>query len=604
MVYLQVESLTKSYGDRLLFGDISLTVERGEKVGLVARNGAGKTTLMRILAGEEDYDSGTITTRSGLKIGYLSQQPPFDDSRTLIENVVENPSDTPVHDDVDSRNERRDKAVALLHKLKVDNFEALPGQCSGGQLKRAAIVRLIVSEPDMLLLDEPTNHLDIEMVEWLENYLATQKTTLLMVTHDRYFLDRVCNRILEIDRQALFSYSGNYDYYLEKRRDRLEREGAELAKVKNLLRTELEWMRRQPQARGSKAKYRIDNFYDLQARSRVRYEERDAAPDVKSSYIGSKVFEAEHVSKAYGDKVILNDWSYTFARGDKIGIVGDNGVGKTTFVRMLLGREAPDAGTIEVGQTVRWGYYSQQGEVEFDRRKRVIDAVREIAEEVAIDDKTRLTAPQFLNRFLFTVLDQQKYIHSLSGGELRRLNLAVTLMRSPNFLVFDEPTNDLDLPTLAVLEEYLLGFKGCVIVVSHDRFFLDRIANHLFVFRGNGVVEDFPGNYSQLRASDRLKSAEQAAQAKAVAKANATPKQPRTPKPRKGLSFAQKREKEQIEQRLPQLEQEKNTLEQQMSSGTLSSEHLMAAAARIAEVIKQIDADEMRLLELMEIEEG
>lgn len=604
MVYLQVESLTKSYGDRLLFGDISLTVERGEKVGLVARNGAGKTTLMRILAGEEDYDSGTITTRSGLKIGYLSQQPWFDDHKTLLENVVADDAGVLVREDYYDRDERRDKAVALLHKLKVDNFEALSGQCSGGQLKRAAIVRLIVSEPDMLLLDEPTNHLDIEMVEWLENYLATQKTTLLMVTHDRYFLDRVCNRILEIDRQTLFSYSGNYDYYLEKRRERLEREGAELAKVKNLLRTELEWMRRQPQARGGKARYRIDNFYDLQARSRVRYEDRDAAPDVKSSYIGSKIFEAEHVSKAFGDKVILRDWTYVFARGDKIGIVGDNGVGKTTFVKMLLGREAPDAGTIEVGQTVRWGYYSQQGEVEFDRRKRVIDAVREIAEEVDIDDKTRLTAPQFLNRFLFTVPDQQKYIHSLSGGELRRLNLAVTLMRSPNFLIFDEPTNDLDLPTLAVLEEYLLGFRGCVIVVSHDRFFLDRIANHLFVFRGDGVVEDFPGNYSQLRASDRLKSAGQAAQAKAAAKVTVASKPPRTPRQRKGLSYAQKREKEQIEQRLPELEQEKITLERQMSSGTLKNEQLMEAAARIAEVMKLIDDDEMRLLELMEIEEG
>lgn len=603
MVYLQVESLSKSYGDRLLFGDISLTIERGEKVGLVARNGAGKTTLLRILAGEEDYDDGVITTRSGLKIGYLSQQPPFEEDKSVLENVVG--VSLPAHEyDYDSGNERRDKAVALLHKLKVDCIDALPGTCSGGQLKRAAIVRLIVSEPDMLLLDEPTNHLDIEMVEWLENYLATQKTTLLMVTHDRYFLDRVCNRILEIDRQTIFSYSGNYDYYLEKRRDRIEREGAELARVRNLLRTELEWMRRQPQARGSKARYRIDNFYDLQARSRVRFTERDAAPDVKSSYIGSKIFEAEGVCKAFGDKVILKDWSYIFARGDKIGIVGDNGVGKTTFVNMLLGRVAPDSGSIDVGQTVRWGYYSQRGEVEFDSRKRVIDAVREIAEDVAIDDRTRLSAPQFLNRFLFTVPDQQKYIHSLSGGELRRLNLAVTLMRSPNFLIFDEPTNDLDLPTLAVLEEYLLNFKGCVIVVSHDRFFLDRIANHLFVFRGNGIVEDFPGNYSQLRASDRLRSAEEAARAKTVNRSKAPAKSVRTLRQRKGLTFAQKREKEQIEQRLPLLEEEKHDLERLMSSGTLPGDRLMEASVRISELIGQIDADELRLLELMEIEEN
>ncbi len=475
---------------------------------------------------------------------------------------------------------------------------------SRGQLKRAAIARVLLQESEMLIMDEPTNHLDIDMVEWIEKYLSTQKMTLLMVTHDRYFLDNVCNRILEIESRALYSYQGNYDYYLTKHDERLANRSAELVKVRNLLRKEQEWMRRQPQARGSKAKYRIDAFYDLKERSRQSQENDSVNPLIESSYIGSKIFEAYNVSKSYGDKRILNDWSYTFARYDKIGIVGGNGVGKTTFLRMLLGEEEPDSGHFDIGTTVKWGYYNQGEICTLDKRKKVIDAAREIAEEIRVNDKKRLSAAQFLNHFLFSVPDQQKYIYNLSGGELRRLNLAVTLMRNPNFLIFDEPTNDLDILTLSILEEYIANFKGCVIVVSHDRFFLDRIAEHIFVFRGDGVVEDFPGNYSQWRHVEQLRIQQQrdVALAKTTATASQSERQrKRTPK---GLSYKENKEKEELEALLPRLETRRNLLEQQMSSGTLSTDELLHAGEEIQRIISDIDRAETRLLELMEKEES
>lgn len=589
--YLQVEDLEKAFGADLLFSGLSLTINKGDKVGLIARNGAGKSTLLRILAGEEDYAKGIVSYAKDLKTGYLSQVPVFLPDIPVLQAVV------PPHADDDWGAE--DRARQLLHRLGVTDFNALPANMSGGQLKRAAIARVLLLEPHFLMLDEPTNHLDVETIEWLEDYLSTRNTTLLMVTHDRWFLDRVCTRIVEIDRHQLYSYDGNYDYYLAKRDERMEQMGAELAKVRNLLRKELDWMRRQPQARAGKAKYRIDAFYDLQQRSKVNLQQQQVTVAVKGSYIGSKIFEAHNVSKAYGDKVILKDWNYTFARYDKIGIVGPNGVGKTTLLRMLLGELKPDSGHFDIGQTVRFGYYSQQGISNLDPSKKVIDAVREIAEEVWLNSKTRLSVSQFLCHFLFSVPDQQKYINKLSGGEKRRLNLALTLMRQPNFLVFDEPTNDLDILTLSILEDYLAAFEGCVIVVSHDRFFLDRIAGHLFVLKGNGEIEDFPGNYSTYRELERRREAEQKKQQKQN-EASETLRQRKQPRERKGLTFKDRREKESLEKELPQLETERDALEKQMSSGTMTGAEIVKAGERMQELTDAIDAAEMRLLELME----
>lgn len=592
--FLQVDSLAKSYGDNLLFADVSFSLSQGDKVGLIARNGAGKSTLLRILAGEEGYDSGVITFARGVSVGFLSQEPRFDPERSILDNVMP----PAAADDWSAP----DRAREMLHRLGVDDFSASPAHMSGGQLKRAAIARVLLAEPQLLMLDEPTNHLDIETVEWLEGYLSTRRTTLLMVTHDRWFLDCVCNRIIEIDRQGVFSYEGNYDYYLTRRAERMEALGAELAKVRNLLRTEHEWMRRQPQARGHKAKYRVDAFHDLKQRSQVNLDQPEVSVAVKGSYIGSKIFEAKGVGKAFGDKVILRDWSYTFARYDKIGIVGPNGAGKTTLLRMLLGELAPDSGSFDIGQTVRWGYYSQKGIVPLEPGRRVIDAVRDIAEEVWLDEKTRLSASQFLNHFLFSVPDQQKYIERLSGGERRRLNLAVTLMRSPNFLIFDEPTNDLDILTLSILEDYLRRFHGCVIVVSHDRFFLDRIVNHLFVMRGDGAIEDFPGNYTQWRGHEKLRQERLEDSEKGGERRGAPAQRQRSRRESRGLTFAQRREKEGLETVLPALEKEKEELEARMSSGTMSSDEIVAAGERMALLIADIDEKEMRLLELMELD--
>ncbi|MDE7463200.1 MAG: ATP-binding cassette domain-containing protein [Muribaculaceae bacterium] len=597
--YLQIENLTKSIGDRILFADVTLGLYEGDKIGLIAQNGAGKTTFLNIIAGKEDYDSGNIVFRNGIRVGYLEQQPPFDPEQTLLDYA------TPLRRDSDDFN-GPDLARQMLFQFNLRDMEQKMGELSGGQVKKAALVKVLLSEPDLLILDEPTNHLDIEMIEWLENYLTRKRVTLLMVTHDRYFLDKVCDKIIEIDREQVFSYDGNFDYYLRKRQERMENLSAELAKVKNLLRTELEWMRRQPQARGSKAKYRIDNFHQLEKKSHINLSEKQVELNVSSSYIGSKIFEAHNVSKSFGDIKILDNWNYTFARYEKVGIVGNNGAGKSTFIKLLQGILSPDSGHFDIGQTVRFGYYSQEGMTDFDERKKVIDAVREIAETVKIDEKTTLTASQFLSHFLFTPATQQKYIHKLSGGERRRLYLATVLMRSPNFLILDEPTNDLDIVTLTVLEDYLVNFKGCVIVISHDRFFLDRIVDHLFVFKGDGIVRDFPGDYSTYRHCVReeekeRRQAEAAAAAPTAKEKTATPLKPKTERaPR--LSFKEKKEKEELEKHLPDLEKEKRELEETMSSGSMPPQEIVKAGERMQALIDEIDAAEMRLLELMEKE--
>ncbi len=591
--YLQIEGLTKSYGDRMLFADVTFGVYEGDKIGLIAQNGKGKSTLLNIISGKEDYDSGQVVFRNDLRVGYLEQYPEFDMSRSVMENIKQSGNKEEWNFE--------DMARQILTQLKITEFEQRMDCLSGGQVKRVALARVLLSKPDLLILDEPTNHLDIDMIEWLEKYLSRQRVTLLMVTHDRYFLDNVCNKIIEIDREQTYTYSGNYDYYLQKRDERMENLTAELAKVKNLLRTELDWMRRQPQARGSKAKYRIDNFYELEKRSKVNLTERNVSLSVESSYIGSKIFEAHSISKSYGDKVILKDWNYVFARYDKVGIVGDNGVGKSTFIKLLLGIEKPDSGQFEIGQTIRWGYYSQEG-IEFDDTKKVIDAVREIAESIKIDDKTTLSASQFLNHFLFSPESQQKYIYKLSGGERRRLYLATVLMRNPNFLILDEPTNDLDIITLSVLEDYLAKFKGCVIVVSHDRFFLDRIVDHLFVFEGDGVVKDFPGDYSTYRHCKEQEAKEKMAMENLSQQKAATVVTKPKREASNRLTYKEKKELEAINAELPLLEVEKKELEARMSSGTMTSEELIAAGVRMSELIEQIDEKELRCLELMEKE--
>lgn len=592
--YVQIEKLTKSYGDRILFSDLTLGIYQGNKIGLIAPNGAGKTTFLKILAGEEDYDSGNVVFRNDLKIGYLPQNPTYNPNQTPLENVL---AKIPPEKKVDYE----DKARKLLHQLKIENVDEPSGPLSGGQIKRLALISILIDDPDLLILDEPTNHLDIPIVEWLEGFLSKSNITLLMVTHDRYFLDNVCTRIMEIDREEVFFYEGNYSYYIEKRDERYKTLSAELEKVRNILRRELDWMRRQPQARATKAKYRIDNFYKLQDKSRINLNERKLNLGKGTDYIGSKIFEAKNVSKSFGNIKILDDWNYVFARYEKVGIVGNNGTGKTSFLRLLLGELNPDSGSIEVGTTVKWGYYSQTGMTGFDKNKKVIDAVREIAETVRIDDNTTISASQFLNRFLFTPETQQKYIHKLSGGELRRLNLATVLMRNPNFLILDEPTNDLDITTLSILEDYLANFKGCLIVVSHDRFFLDRISDHLFVFEGNGEVRDYPGNYSEYREFKNLLEKERVKEQKSVVPESKGKYNDRGKKVK--LTFKEKRELEELNDLLPKLEKEREELEILMSSGTLSHEDLIEKGRQIESLISQIDETEFRILELMEKDE-
>lgn len=590
--YLQIENLTKSHGDRMIFADVTFGINQGDKIALIAKNGTGKTTLLRCLAGTESADSGKITPRSGLKTGILEQTPQLPDDMT-VEDFVGND----------------DKLRRLLTQMEVFVTSQLIGNLSGGQRKRLALAKVIASEPDLLILDEPTNHLDIPTIEWLENYLTRSKVTLLMVTHDRYFLDRICDKIIEIDRTSLYVYEGNYANYLRRRRERIDGMSAELAKVKNTLRKEQEWMNRQPQARAGKAQYRIDAFHDLKKRSQIDLRERNVNLSVKSSYIGSKIFEASHVSKSFGDKCVLRDFNYIFSRYEKVGIVGRNGAGKSTFIKMLQGLVQPDSGHFDVGETVRFGYYSQEG-INFDGNKRVIDAITDLAEEIVVNDGVHYSPMQFLQHFLFTPVDQQKYISKLSGGERSRLHLASVLMRSPNFLILDEPTNDLDIVTLGILEEYLAEFKGCVIVISHDRFFLDSIADHLFVFEGDGIVKDFPGNYTEYRQwrdnRDREDKEARAAQANAAAKVPATESD--APRVSRGglerapkLTFKERKELESLTTEIDALTAEKAQLEAIFNSGEEIAD-IAEKSARYTEVSDLLDEKELRWLELSEKE--
>lgn len=616
-VYLQIEKLTKSVGDRMLFADVTFGINEGDKIGIVAKNGTGKSTLLSIIAGELDADSGTVTRRNDLRVAMLSQKPHFVGNPTVAEAALR--TDDPAAVCVRKYEEAlaagdpeviqqaahamdnlsawdyEDRLRQLLSRLRIDDLTARVDTLSGGQRKRVALASAIMSDPQLLILDEPTNHLDVEVIEWLENYLKRSRVTLLMVTHDRYFLDRVCNRIIEIDNHTIYTYDGNFDYYLRRRAERIEAMTAELARINNTLRREQEWMSRQPQARAGKAKYRIDAFYELKEKKNQGIRpEKDVNLSVDASYIGSKIFEARGISKRFGDKVILDDFSYTFARYEKVGIVGANGVGKSTFIKLLQGLIQPDAGTWDVGTTVRFGYYSQDG-IDFDSQKRVVDAIREKAEEVDTGEG-HLSPMQFLNRFLFSPADQQKYIHTLSGGELCRLHLATVLMMRPNFLVLDEPTNDLDIVTLGILEEYLAEFKGCLIVISHDRYFLDNIVDHLFVMEGNGIVKDFPGTYTEY-AAWRDEQAAEAARAARVEKPVERPRVQRAPK----MSFKQRREFEQLTAELDELNAEKSRLEGVFNSGD-TIDDVAALSARYEEVKDLIDEKEMRWLELSELE--
>lgn len=618
--FLQIEGLTKSYGDRMLFADVTFGINEGDKIGIVAKNGTGKSTMLRIIAGEEAPDSGTVTARSGLRIGYLPQLPVYRPGTTVLDACLM--ADTPAAkavgayrkalasgDDmlIAEATHRMDEASAwnfedrltqLLAQLRINDTSQPMDHLSGGQRKRVALAATLLDEPSMLILDEPTNHLDLDVIEWLEAYLTKSRATLLMVTHDRYFLDRVCNRIIEIDRQELFSYDGNFEYYLRRREERYEAMAAELDRVRNTLRRETEWMRRQPQARAGKAKYRIDAYHDLRKRSMVNLSERKVNLDVDSSYIGSKIFEAEHISKSFGDKVILRDFSYVFARYEKLGIIGRNGAGKSTFIKMLMGLVDQDGGRWNVGETVRFGYYSQEG-MEFDPDKRVIDAITDYAEEVSVNDGgARYSPMQWLKRFMFEPSEQQKYIRTLSGGERCRLQLATVLMRSPNFLILDEPTNDLDIMTLGILEEYLAEFKGCLIVISHDRFFLDSIVDHLFVLDGTGEVYDFPGNYTEWRAWEDERQRDTEASSKPTAAEPVREKQRSEPE-RQKLTFKERREFESLEAELEDLNDEKSQLEALFNSGA-SSEEIASASVRYQAVMQALDEKEMRWLELSE----
>lgn len=622
--FLQIENLTKSYGDRLLFADVTFGINEGDKIGLIAKNGMGKTTLLRCIAGQESVDSGTVTFTSGLRMGFLEQSPQLDDHLTVTEACLQ--ADSAVTqairtyeealasgDDariaaaseaMDAANawDYEDRLRQMLSQLGITDLNKPVGQLSGGQRKRVALAKVILEEPQLVLLDEPTNHLDIESIEWLESFLQRSRVALLMVTHDRYFLDRVCTRIIEIDRSRIFSYEGNYDNYLRRRRERIEAMTAELAKVKNTLRREQEWMNRQPQARAGKAKFRIDNFYDLKQRAAIDLRQRNVSLNVKSSYIGSKIFEASHVSKRFGDKIILDDFNYIFSRYEKVGIIGHNGVGKSTFIKMLLGEVATDSGTWDIGTTVRFGYYRQDG-MHFSPDKKVIEAITDVADDIVLNGgELRLNPSQFLQQFLFTPADQQKLIAKLSGGERSRLYLASVLLGSPNFLILDEPTNDLDIVTLGILEEYLADFEGCVIVVSHDRYFLDNIVDHLFVFPGDGSVKDFPGNYSDYRQWQQQQDAEKKAlEAERAAKRtdNADARlQSARERPAK-LTFKERKEFEQLEAELEALNAEKDALDALFNSSETIAD-IAEKSQRYTELTALIDEKEMRWLELSE----
>ena len=590
--YLDVQNLTKSFGAQVLFKDISFSIAEGQHLGLVAQNGTGKSTLLSILTGRESYDSGNIIYRNDLRVGMLEQNPKFDPKESVLDacfNHEGNPN-------------RILKAKQILTMLKINDLDQPMEQLSGGQQKRVALANVLILEPDFLILDEPTNHLDLEMIEWLEGYLSRGNKTIFMVTHDRYFLDNVCNTILELDNKTIYTYRGNYSYYLEKRQERIDNTRAEIARANNLYRTELEWMRRMPQARGHKARYREEAFYELQAKAKQRIEERQIRLKSSTVYIGSKIFECQYVSKKFDDKVILKDFYYNFSRFEKMGIVGNNGTGKSTFIKMLLGKVTPDSGKFDIGDTVRFGYFSQEG-LKFHEDQKVIDVITDIADYIDLGGGKHMTASQFLNFFLFSPEEQHNYVYKLSGGEKRKLYLCTVLMQNPNFLVLDEPTNDLDIQTLQILEEYLQDFPGCVIVVSHDRYFMDKVIDHLLVFKGEGEVKDFPGNYTQYRDFQKMKSKEEAQQTP-IRKSNAAEENTKKDyhnNTKRKMSFKEKREYEQLTERINQLEEEKNNIEGLLCSGTLSIEELTEKSKRLPLLKEELDELEFRWLELSEL---
>lgn len=617
---LQVENLTKSFGVNSLFDDINFTINEGDKVGLIAKNGTGKSTLLSIIAGDDTPDDGKLIFKNDVTIGYLKQLPQFEPHLSVMDTCL-------IGDDdqskairqyenalIEGNNEEMTKAIQamdlasawdyeerfkqILSQLKIDNFKQRISELSGGQIKRVALAKILISNPQFLILDEPTNHLDIDMIEWLEAYLSRSRMTILMVTHDRYFLDKICSKILELDQKSIYGYDGNYNYYLEKRAERIDAQNAAVEKARNLLRTEIEWMRRQPQARAHKAQYRIDAFYDLKERAQSRNDKGDVELNVKAGYIGKKIFVAHHVSKSFDGKVILNDFNYIFSRYEKLGIVGDNGVGKSTFIKLLLDRIQPDSGNFEIGETVKFGYYSQEG-IHFDEGKKVIDAIRDVAEHIYFDEKHHYSASQFLQLFLFSPTDQQKLIEKLSGGEKRRLYLAMVLMSKPNFLIHDEPTNDLDIQTLEILEDYLSKFSGCLIVISHDRFFMDRCVDHTFVFMGDGVIKDFPGNYSEYRAWKEAHEKEEATAQKQ--KAESKPAKPRSNNRDNSqkLTFKEKREFEELTESIDRLTKEKEELFNLFNSGE-QIDDVATKASRFEEVKDLLDEMELRWLELSE----
>lgn len=600
--YLDVQNLTKRFGAQVLFDNISFSIAEGQKVGLVARNGTGKSTLMSVLMDKEGHESGDIIYRRDLKVGYLEQSPQFDPEESVLQACF-NHEDDP---------EKVLKAKQILTQLHITNLEQPMGQLSGGQQKRVALANVLITEPDFLMLDEPTNHLDLEMIEWLEGYLNRGNKTIFMVTHDRFFLDKVCNTILELDDRTIYTYRGNYAYYLEKRQERMDNLRAEIQHSKNLYRRELDWMRRQPQARGHKAKYREDAFYELEKVAKQRIEDRQVRLKASTVYIGSKIFECQYVSKAFDDrgqkKVILDNFYYNFARFEKMGIVGNNGTGKSTFIKMLLGEVQPDSGKFDIGETVRFGYFSQDG-LKFREDQKVIDVITEIADYIDLGSGKHMTASQFLQFFLFTPEEQHNYVYKLSGGEKRKLYLCTVLMRNPNFLVLDEPTNDLDIQTLQVLEEYLQDFAGCVIVVSHDRYFMDKVVDHLLVFKGEGEIQDFPGNYTQYREWSRMQAKDEAEQAKPAKSGNATAesdgagtaKRDANFENKRKMSYKEKREYEQLTQEIDALTEEQKKLEEELCSGNLSVEELTEKSKRLPEIKDELDEKEMRWLELAEM---
>lgn len=617
---LQVENLTKSFGVNFLFDDINFTINEGDKVGLIAKNGTGKSTLLSIIAGDDTPDDGKLIFKNDVTIGYLKQLPQFEPHLSVMDTCL-------IGDDdqskairqyenalIEGNNEEMTKAIQamdsasawdyeerfkqILSQLKIDDFKQRISELSGGQIKRVALAKILISNPQFLILDEPTNHLDIDMIEWLEAYLSRSRMTILMVTHDRYFLDKICSKILELDQKSIFGYDGNYNYYLEKRAERIDAQNAAVEKARNLLRTEIEWMRRQPQARAHKAQYRIDAFYDLKERAQSRNDKGDVELNVKAGYIGKKIFVAHHVSKSFDGKVILNDFNYIFSRYEKLGIVGDNGVGKSTFIKLLLDRIQPDSGYFEIGETVKFGYYSQEG-IHFDEGKKVIDAIRDVAEHIYFDEKHHYSASQFLQLFLFSPTDQQKLIEKLSGGEKRRLYLAMVLMSKPNFLILDEPTNDLDIQTLEILEDYLSKFSGCLIVISHDRFFMDRCVEHTFVFMGDGVIKDFPGNYSEYRAWKEAHEKEEATVQKQKAESKPTKPRNNNRDNSQKLTFKEKREFEELTESIERLTKEKEELFNLFNSGE-QIDDVATKASRFEEVKDLLDEMELRWLELSE----